>query len=206
MNAPEDSTKLTLGVIVPDVIVKVPLTVNVVHIIVGTFNIVPAVYVNVLEQVKLNDAKSNVPAVIAKVLQLKAADKVVVPAPLLIITGPNVVFPLALIVPVPTIVAVKVLNVPPDESVNPFKFNEVVPGLNAVVPKFNVLNQLAVVNVTTAVPEPVKDKFGAFVLVPPVVPNVTVLVMLASVVKPPVPVSVKPVAVAIDNTVVAAVV
>ena len=44
---------------------------------------------------------------------------------------------------------------------------------------------------------------GALVADPPVVPKVKVLVTDASVTKPPVPVQVKPVAVAIDNTVVA---
>ena len=58
----------------------------------------------------------------------------------------------------------------------------------------------------TDVPLPVNVKFGALVDEPPVVPKVTVLVIDASVVKPPVPVYVKPVAVANDNTTVAAVV
>ena len=49
-------------------------------------------------------------------------------------------------------------------------------------------------------------KFGAFEVVPPVVPKVTVAVANMFRVKPPVPVNVKPVAVAIDNTVAAAVV
>ena len=59
----------------------------------------------------------------------------------------------------------------------------------------------------TAVPDPVNVTFGALVEEPPaVLPNVTVLVIAAEVVKPPVPVLVKPVAVAMDNTVVPAVV
>ena len=49
-------------------------------------------------------------------------------------------------------------------------------------------------------------KFGAFEVVPPVVPNTTVAVAAMFLVKPPVPVHVKFVAVAIDNTVVAVVV
>ena len=53
-----------------------------------------------------------------------------------------------------------------------------VPGSNCVVPKFNMLNQLAVVNVTTPVPLPVRDKLGALVVAPPVVPNTSVLVCL----------------------------
>jgi len=160
--------------------------------------------------VRLNPFNASVPLVNVTVevaVIVNASPTVVVPVVLLTISEANVVLPLLVIVPVPTIVGVKLVNVPPDESVNPFKFNEVVPGLNAVVPKFNVLNQLPVVNVVTAVPAPTKDTFGALVAEPPVVPNVTVLVTDAStIVKPPVPVHVKPVAVAIDNTVVPAVV
>ena len=147
-----------------------------------------------------------VPNVCVYVVQFKFAASVVVPAPLLIITGPNVVLPFGVILPVPTMLAVKLVNVPLLDSVNPLRFNDVAATVKTVVPKFNVLNQLPVVNVITAVPVPVKDRFGALVAEPPVVPNVTVLVILASVVKPPVPVQVKPVAVAIDSTVVAAVV
>ena len=55
-------------------------------------------------------------------------------------------------------------------------------------------------------PDPVNDKFGALVEEPPVVPKTYVLVIDASAVKPPVPVHVKPVAVAAENTVVPAVV
>ena len=71
--------------------------------------------------------------------------------------------------------------------------------------KFNALNQLPTVNVGTAAPL-VIDKLGAPVVDPPVVPNVNVLVIDASVVNPPVPVYVKLVASAISKTVVAAVV
>ena len=49
-------------------------------------------------------------------------------------------------------------------------------------------------------------RLGAFDVVPPVVPNTTVAVAAMFLVNPPTPVKVKPVAVAIDNTVVAAVV
>jgi len=97
--------------------------------------------------------------------------------------------------------------VPVLDNVNPFKFSAVVPGLNEVVPKSNVLNQLAVVNVPTLAPV-VNVKFGALDVVPPaVLPKTNVLVLLiAATVNPPVPVYVNPVAVAILNTVVAAVV
>jgi len=58
-----------------------------------------------------------------------------------------------------------------------------------------------VVNVTTDVPVPVNVTLGAFVDVPPpVVPNVKVFVTSAAAVNAPSPVQVNPVAVAIDNT------
>jgi hypothetical protein len=84
------------------------------------------------------------------VVQVKFAANVVVPAPLLIINGPSVVLVFGVIVPVPTIVAVKLVNVPPLDNVNEFKFNDVAVRLVTAVPlKFNVLNQLPVVNVNT---------------------------------------------------------
>ena len=71
--------------------------------------------------------------------------------------------------------------------------------------KFNDLNQLVVVNV--CVEEPlVIDKLGALAVEPLVVPKVNVLVVLAALLKPPVPVQVKLVAVPMFSTVVAAVV
>ena len=104
-------------------------------------------------------------------------------------------------------VAVNEVYVPPLDNVRPLRFNVVVPGLNEVVPKSNVLNQLAVVSVATLAPV-VNVKFGALDVVPPaVLPKVNVLVLLiAATVKPPGPVQVKLVAVSILNTVVAAVV
>ena len=69
-----------------------------------------------------------------------------------------------------------------------------------------MLNQLAVVNVAIDAPV-VNVKFGALAEVPPVVPQVNVLVaLIATTVNPPVPVYVKPVSMAMLNTVVAAVV
>lgn len=62
------------------------------------------------------------------------------------------------------------------------------------------------VNVATDAPV-VNVKFGALAEVPPVVPQVNVLVaLIATTVNPPVPVYVKPVSMAMLNTVVAAVV
>ena len=194
----------------PTASVTVPLTVYVVQVILFKFNVPVGANalvapVRLLVQVKLNVAKSIVPDVLVNVVQLTALATVVVPEVLLIVSGP-IVFPLGVNVPVPTIVAVNAVNVPPLLSVNPFKFKVVVPSTNAVVPKLRVLNQLPVVRVMTAVPLPVNVTFGALVAEPPVVPNVNVLVIEASVVNPPVPETVNPVAVAIDNTVVAAVV
>lgn len=78
-------------------------------------------------------------------------------------------------------------------------------GAHVVPVKFKTSNQLPSVNVGTAAPL-VIDKLGAVVVEPPVVPNVYVLVTLASATKPPVPVQVRLVAVPMANTVVAAVV
>ena len=166
--------------IVPCVNVNVPtLTVNVVQVIVPMLLNVPEVYVAVLEQVKLNVAKLIVPAVIVNVVHSAAAANVVVPTSLLIINGP-VDFPLQLIVPVPRMLAVKLVYTPaPVDNVNPFKFNDVAAIVNTVLPKLNVLNQLPVVNVNTDVPLPVNVTFGLLVADPPVVPKVIVLVTAA---------------------------
>ena len=160
--------------------------------------------------VKVNPANASVPlvnVVVALVFIVSAAANVVVPDVLLITNAPNVVLVFGVIVPVPLIVAVNELNVPPLDSVKLFKFNPVLPALNAEVPKLSVLNQLPLVNVIALVPLPVSVKFGALSEEPPaVLPKLTVLVIEASVVKPPVPVYVNPVAVATSNTSVAAVV
>ena len=141
--------------------------------------------------VKSNPANDNVPLVSVVLLvavNVNAEPNVVVPDVLLIVNDANVALALLVIVPVPTIVAVNAVNVPLDDNVKLFKFKFVVGTANAVVPKSSLLNQLAVVNVIIAVPEPVRVKFTELVAEPPVVPNVNVLVIEASVVKPPVPV------------------
>ena len=67
-------------------------------------------------------------------------------------------------------------------------FKVVVPGLNVVVPKFKLLNQLAVVSVATLAPV-VNVRFTAVIVEPPVVPNVNVLVLpMSATVNPPGPV------------------
>lgn len=207
MNEPEVIVKLVEADIVPDDKVNVAAAecVQVVQEIVPILLKVPAVNVAAPELVKLNVAKLIVPAVCTYDVHPNAAAKVTVPAPLFTVNA-AIVLPLGVMVPVPTAFILKEVKVPPVDSVKPFKFNVVAAIANAVVPKFKMLNQLAVVMVAIAVPAPVKERFGAFVVVPPVVPNVNVLVIEASAENPPVPVQVNPVAVAKFNTVVAAVV
>ena len=202
---PDVNTKLVEGFIVPLVKSNAgPLMVNVVQVIVPILTNVPLVYVAVLEQVKLNPPKSMVPAVIVKVVHSAASDNVVVPTPLLIVNG-AIVFPLEMILPVPLIVAVNEVYVPLLDNVNPFKLSDVVPGLNEVVPKSNVLNQLPVVSVAILAPV-VNVRLGALDVVPSVWPQVNVFVAaILATVNPPVPVRVNPVRVAILNTVVPAV-
>jgi hypothetical protein len=220
--------KITLATVASVVNPPVPVYVNpvavaidnTVVVAVGWFNTilpVPKLIERVLELfelnipvVKVNPAKFNVPLVNVVDAVLSASDNasanVVVPDVLLIVNA-AIVLVFVVIVPVPTITAVSPVNVPPLDSVRlPLIDKEVVPRTNAVVPKLRLLNQLLELSVTTAVPLPVSVKFGELVAEPPVVPNVNVLVIEASVVKPPVPVLVKLVAFAIDNTVVAAVV
>jgi hypothetical protein len=161
--------------------------------------------------VKVNPFKFIVPPNKIKLPVLiveNAVPKVVTPvAPLLIDTPATVELPLFMIVPVPTITIDKLVKIPDGDNVNEFKLMLADGTVNAVVPKFRLLKKLAVVSVMTLVPLPVNVTFGELVVVPdPPVPNVNVLVIDASVVKPPVPVYVKLVAFAILSTVVPAVV
>ena len=152
--------------------------------------------------VNVKPPRSNVPVfnvVVPVAANVNAEPNVVVPD-VLIVKADKVVFPLLIIVPVPNIVAVKLVNVPPLLNVKLFKFSAVVPGLNAVVPKSSLLNQLPVVSVDIEEPL-VNVKFGLLVALPPVVPKTNVLVTVIALVNPPVPVYVKPVAVVICNTV-----
>ena len=140
--------------------------------------------------VNVNPPKSNIPivnVVVPVAVKVNADPNVVVPAEE-ITNAANVLLPLLIIVPVPTIVAVKLLNVPPLDNVRLLRFKLVVPGLKTVEPKSSLLNQLPVVNVCTAVPLPVNVRLILLVIEPPVVPNVNVLVILAGAVNPPVPV------------------
>jgi hypothetical protein len=130
---------------------------------------VPAVYVAVLEQVKLNVAKFIVPAVWVYVVQLNAAERVAVPAPLLIVNA-AIALPFGVIVPVPTIVADTLVKVPPTAKVNAFKLTVVAAGVDVVPVKLSKLNQLPVVIDGTAAPV-VIARFGAFVVEPLVVPK-----------------------------------
>lgn len=103
LNAPEGNIKLVEQLIVPDVNVNVLRAVifQVVQEIVPILFNVPRVYVTAAEQVKLNEAKLIVPAVMVKVVLRAAAVRVVVPAPLLIVNGP-ILLPLQFILPVPS--------------------------------------------------------------------------------------------------------
>jgi hypothetical protein len=191
--------------------VTVPLIVNVVVLrLPGKFNIVPEVYVNAPEQVIVYKAKSIVPAVKVNVVQPIAPNIVVVPAPLLTVNA-AIVLPLVVKVPVLTMVIDKLVYTAPTVLYrvrSPAIDNAVAGTVNAVLLKLRFLNQLAVVNVCTAVPLPVIDKFGALVTEPPVVPKVNVLVISAAAVNPPVLVlsHVNPVTIAIDKLTTAAVV
>ncbi len=137
-----------------------------------------------------NDEQSRVPCVSVRApLAVSAPAKLAIPV---VFTVNNaIVLPFGVMVPVPRMVADKVVNVPPDDNVkSPAMFSAVVPGLNAVVPKLNVLNQLPVANDITDVPVPVIVMFGALADVPPaVLPKKTALeTVAASVVNPPGPV------------------
>ena len=109
--------------------------------------------------------------------------------PEVLTVNPPIVLPLGVTVPVPRIFTVPIpVYVPPLDSVNALRFVAPIVEAKAVVPKSNLLNQLLVVIVSIAVPEPVNVKLGLLVALPPVVPNVNVLVMSAAAVNPPVPV------------------
>ena len=82
---------------------------------------------------------------------------------------------------------------PPALNVKPFKFNEVVANVNAVVPKLTVSKILAVANVATAVPLPVSVRLGATCPTSAkLLPTQYALVMAASAVNPPEPVQENP--------------
>lgn len=116
------------------------------------------------------------------------------------------VLPALVIVPLPTMFAVSPVYVPPVANIKELTLTVVVAGVLVVPVKFKVLNQLPLANVGTAAPL-VNDKLGALVDAPPAaLPKENVRVMSAAAVNPPVPEQVNPVAVAIDNTVVASVV
>lgn len=186
-------------VVVANTILLVPNAIERVLVLVETK--VPVV------SVKLFSTRAPLVNVVAPVAtRLNALPNVVVPDTLLIVNA-AIVLPLLKILPVPTVVRLSDVNVPPDDNVrSPAMFRVVAGRAKAVVPNVRLSNQLAVVSVMIAVPLPVNDRLGALVAVPPVVPNTHVLVIDASVVNPPVPVQLKPVAIAMLNTVVAAVV
>jgi len=140
--------------------------------------------------------------------KISASLNVVVPDTLLIVSA-AIVLPLLRMLPVPTVISVSPVNVAPaaDDNVKlPAMFNVVAGKAKAVDPKVRFLIKLVLVMVMIATPAPVNATLGALVASPAVDPTVRVLVMAASAVKPPVPVQVNPVAVAMLNTTVAAVV
>ena len=68
---------------------------------------------------------------------VNAPASVVVPLGQLIVNK-LIVLPFVVIVPVPTVVTFKLLNVPPDDKIKLLRFT-VAATVDAVVPKFNVL-------------------------------------------------------------------
>ena len=76
---------------------------------------VPDVYVAVLLQVKLNEARFSVPAAMLKVVHPKAAASVTVPV--VLTAKAAIVLPIGVIVPVPAMVTPKDVYVPPVASV-----------------------------------------------------------------------------------------
>jgi hypothetical protein len=77
-----------------------------------------------------------------------------------------IVLPLLVILPSLNVVTVKPVYVPPLDNNKLLTFTLVAGIANAVVPKLSVLNQLLVVNVCIAIPDPVNVKFGS---IPPAV-------------------------------------
>ena len=177
--------------------------------------VLPNVIERVLVTLELNipqdntkPPRSSVPLVNVTVLvavNVVVADSVVVPDVLLTVKFVSVVLVAVLIAPVPTIVGVKLVYVPPLAKVKLLRFSAVTAGVHVLPVKSSLLNQPAVVIVGIDAPD-VMNKFGALADVPPVVPKVNVRVTLIAAANPPVPVFVNPVAVAMLNTVVAAVV
>ena len=89
----------------------------------------------------------------------------VVPSVTLMVSA-AIVLPLLVILPSLNVVTVKPVYVPPLDNNKLLTFTLVAGIANAVVPKLSVLNQLLVVNVCIAIPDPVNVKFGS---IPPAV-------------------------------------
>jgi len=156
--------------------------------------------------VKLKPFSANVPAVNVNVVAVAAVPyvpvKVTVPAALLIVTVPALLpLPLTVCV-VPVKLTTKLVYVPPLASTKLFGVTVPLASVCVLPVKFNVLKKLVAVKDGIAVPE-VNDRFGALDEVPLLVdvPKLNVLVTVIAEVNPPVPVYVKPVARAIDSTV-----
>jgi hypothetical protein len=178
------------------------------HAIVPPLNVmffVPVAVTKVVVGVSVYPAKSKVPDVSVTVGAIIAAARVVVPV--LLTSNDATVLPLPLRLPVPRITIINEVNVPLLFNVKLFKFSVVVGTVYVVLVKSSLLNQLPEVRDTTLAPVPVIVKLGALVDEPPELKaNRSVFATSAAVLKPPpVVVQVKPVAVPIDNTTVAAV-
>jgi hypothetical protein len=146
-----------------------PLTVQVVQVIMPTFNIVPFVYVIAPEHVILKFAKSSVPIVIVNNVQLiddgnvtvfALLTRVILKPAIALLLNVGVLLP-KLGVLVSTIVNDKLVYVPVLDNIKLTTFNVVTAGVLLLPVKFNILNQLPVVIVGIAVPDDI-DKFGGF--------------------------------------------
>jgi hypothetical protein len=172
--------------VIEALVVNPPVPVQVKLVIVAAFStVVPAVVCantilpdpNITERafvlfelnipvVNVNPFRSNVPdvrVVVAVVAVDSAPANVVVGValPVTLMVSAAIVLPLGVIVPCLNIVAVKPVYVPPLDNVKPLRLKLVVGSAKAVVPKSSVLNQLPLLNVCTAVPDPVNVKFGS---------------------------------------------
>jgi hypothetical protein len=154
--------------------------------------------------VNVYETKANVPAVNVPIPEQVIADPRETVNPELLMVRAAIVLPLPVMVPVPLALMVNPVYVPPEAKVSEFTFSAVVEGVPVLPVKFNIPKKPPVVRVGMA-PPAVKLKFGALVVVPPVTPQVKVLVIDIVQENPPVPVYVKSVILLIDRTVVAAV-
>ena len=134
-------------------------------------------------------------------LHPKAAASIIVPTPLLTVNA-AIVLPLGVIVPVPAAIIDRLVYVPPVAKIKLLAmFTVDTAGIHVLPVKSRLLIQLAVVIVGIDAPD-ISERLIAVEVDPPaVVPTVNVLVTPIVLLKPPVPVGLKLVRVAILNTV-----